>query len=72
LKLQQRVDDTPTAIRKRLKLYHAQTEPVLDWYRAKGLVVTVDAHDSIHNVYQSVLEQLEQHSPWLFSKSSKK
>ena len=69
LKLKQRDDDTPTAIRKRLKLYHAQTEPVLDWYRKKNLVVTVDAHAKIHEVYESVLEHLATHSPWLFSKT---
>lgn len=72
LKLKQRVDDTPTAIRKRLKLYHAQTEPVIDWYRKKGMVVTVDAHGKIHDVYQLVLEGLAKHSPWLFSPTPKK
>lgn len=71
LKLKLRHDDTPSAIRKRLRLYHSETEPVLDWYRKKKIVVTVDAHDTIHNVYQSVLSALEKHSPWLFSKSQK-
>lgn len=72
LKLTQRHDDTPKAIRYRLKLYHQQTEPVLDWYRKKGLVVSVDAHATIHEVYLSLTQHLKHHSPWLFSPSKKK
>lgn len=72
LRLKQRVDDTPKAIRKRLKLYHAETEPVISWYQKKGMVVKVDAHGSIHEVYQDVLSALEKHSPWLFSPTKKK
>ena len=72
LKLSQRADDTPLAIRKRLKLYHQQTEPVLEWYRKKGLVVTIDAHATIHEVYISLMTHLKKHSPWLFSPIKKK
>lgn len=72
LKLKQRDDDTPAAIRRRLKIFHAETEPVLQWYRKKKLVVTVDAHGTIHEVYQSVLQKLKSHSPWLFSPTKKK
>ncbi len=38
-----RADDTPAAVRGRLRDYHAQTKPVLDLFRVKELVVTVDA-----------------------------
>lgn len=31
-----RPDDEPDAIRNRLRVYHAQTAPVLDWYVAQG------------------------------------
>jgi adenylate kinase len=34
--LVRRKDDEPDAIRNRLKVYHAQTAPVIDWYRANG------------------------------------
>ncbi len=34
--LVRRKDDEPDAIRNRLKVYHAQTAPVVEWYRAHG------------------------------------
>ncbi len=36
-----REDDREEAIRKRLRLYHEQTEPILDFYRENGLLVEV-------------------------------
>ena len=38
-----RADDTAEAIRGRLRDYHAKTRPVLDLFRAKEVVVAVDA-----------------------------
>jgi adenylate kinase len=38
-----RPDDTPETVRARLRDYHAKTEPVLDLFRAKEVVVAVDA-----------------------------
>jgi adenylate kinase len=37
-----REDDKPEAVRNRLKVYHDQTAPILPYYRAKGLLQTVD------------------------------
>jgi adenylate kinase len=37
-----RDDDKPEAVRHRLKVYHDQTAPILPYYRAKGLLKTVD------------------------------
>lgn len=37
-----REDDKPEAVRHRLKVYHDQTAPILPYYRAKGLLKTVD------------------------------
>jgi adenylate kinase len=37
-----RADDNPEAVRNRLKDYHAKTEPVLELFRRKELIVTVD------------------------------
>lgn len=34
--LMRRKDDDPAAVRNRLAVYHAQTAPVVDWYRAHG------------------------------------
>ena len=38
----QREDDTPEAIAKRLAEYEANTAPLVDWYRERGLLETVD------------------------------
>ncbi len=37
-----REDDTPEAIARRLELYESETRPVLDWFDARDLLVTVD------------------------------
>ena len=38
----QRPDDTEDAVRKRLSLYAASTEPLLAWFRERGLLADVD------------------------------
>lgn len=52
----QRADDTPEAIAVRLKNYHEETQPVIDWYRKQGRLVEVDGEQSAHEV----LGQMEQ------------
>ena len=42
-----RTDDTEEVIRHRLELYDKQTQPVLDFYRVSGLLVTVDGSGEI-------------------------
>ena len=42
MKARDREDDTDESIAKRLALYDAETVPVIDWFRDKGLVVVVD------------------------------
>jgi adenylate kinase len=46
-----RADDEPEAIRNRLRVYQAQTAPVLDWYVAQGANVqhidAVGAFDAV-------------------------
>jgi len=50
----QRDDDKPEAIRERLAVYHAQTEPVIAVYEEKGLVRRVDASGSIDDVFAAI------------------
>lgn len=71
LKLKQRDDDTPQAIRKRLHIFHTRTEPVIAWYRHKGLVVEVDASKPITGVYRELITKLKR-LPWLSSQLVKK
>ncbi len=45
-----RADDQEEAIRKRLEVYRAQTAPLIDHYRAKGLLTDVDARPAVDQV----------------------
>jgi adenylate kinase len=55
-KLVRRADDEPDAVRQRLKVYHAQTAPVIAWYQTHGVrVVTIDAVGTRSEVQSRVL-----------------
>ncbi|WP_318201879.1 adenylate kinase [Streptomyces sp. SCL15-4] len=57
--LYQRDDDSEDTVRKRLEVYHTQTEPIIDYYRAQGLVVTISALGAVEDVRQRALEALK-------------
>lgn len=40
--LVQRADDAPEVVENRLRRYHEQTAPLISYYRAKGLLQTID------------------------------
>jgi len=45
-----RDDDKPEAVKKRLEVYRAQTAPLIDYYRAKGLLLDIDARPMIDEI----------------------
>ncbi|MEJ7813964.1 MAG: adenylate kinase [Rubrobacter sp.] len=51
----QRKDDAEDAIRRRLEIYHDQTEPLKDYYADRGLLITVDAEQEIPKVTEDIL-----------------
>jgi adenylate kinase len=53
-----REDDTETALAARLRDYHAKTNPVLDLFRRKEFVFTVDARPDRNTVQQAIRERL--------------
>ncbi len=56
-----RSDDTPEAIARRLALYYEQTEPLVEYYRSRhGNVVGIHAERPIESVYAEVQSALEQ------------
>ncbi len=59
----QRDDDRPEHIRRRLELYHAETEPLKEYYAARGLLAHVDALQPIEQVTARILWQMEAHMP---------
>jgi adenylate kinase len=57
-----RADDTPEVIRQRLKAYHNQTAPLLDYYTRNGLLKTVDGLGTVEEIYsrtQKVIQSME-------------
>jgi adenylate kinase len=55
-----RVDDAEDAIRTRLRLYHEQTEPLIEHYRARGNLVGTRADRPIEEVFADIQKALEQ------------
>ncbi|MDH3339001.1 MAG: adenylate kinase [Gammaproteobacteria bacterium] len=54
----QREDDNEETIANRLDVYRAQTEPLVDFYRKRGGLRTVDADGAIDEVYARLLEAI--------------
>jgi len=54
-----REDETLTAIRRRIELFHQLTEPVLDYYKKKGILVEIDGEKSIEDIRKEILEKIK-------------
>ncbi len=57
----QREDDKPEAIKKRLALYHDETEPLLEYYNPRKITYTVDSSKSITQVFESICRLIAKH-----------
>ncbi len=51
-----RADDNPETIRARLAVYEKTTAPLVDYYKAKGLVIDVDASISIDETFNQIVK----------------
>jgi adenylate kinase len=58
--LERREDDTPEALARRLANYYAETEPVIDVFGRKELVVRIDATPSKDEVFDAITDRLAQ------------
>ena len=54
-----RVDDTPEAIRTRLGLYRELTEPLVEYYRARGNLVGLHAERGVADVFAEIQQALD-------------
>jgi adenylate kinase len=59
-RLEGRPDDTPQAIRRRLSLYHEETEPLVEYYRARGNVIGIHGDQTENEVFAEIQKALEQ------------
>jgi adenylate kinase len=57
--LYQRDDDSEETVRTRLEVYHTQTEPIIDYYKAQGLVVTISALGKVEDVTGRAMKALQ-------------
>lgn len=56
--LYQRTDDQPETVARRLEVYFAQTRPLVDYYRERGVLVEVDGEGDIDVVHRRILDIL--------------
>lgn len=49
-----RSDDTAEALHKRLQVYHKQTQPLVDYYKKRGLHTWIDATLNADKVFENI------------------
>jgi adenylate kinase len=57
--LYQRKDDNPETVEKRIKVYNAQTAPLIDYYTKKGLIFNVKSNTTPEDVFEKVSAKLD-------------
>jgi adenylate kinase len=58
--LEGRADDTREVIARRLEIYHRETEPIIEHYRATGKLVPLHADRSMEQVWSQISDALQQ------------
>jgi adenylate kinase len=58
--LEGRADDTREVIARRLEIYHRETEPIIEHYRATGKLVPLHADRAIEQVWSQISDALQQ------------
>ena len=53
-----RDDDKPETVKKRLDVYHDQTQPLIDYYKAAGVLAEVDGTKDLEAVFQDIVKIL--------------
>ncbi len=53
-----RDDDKPETVKKRLDVYHEQTQPLIDYYQAEGVLKDVDGTVDMKDVFESIVQVL--------------
>jgi adenylate kinase len=57
--LVQRKDDRPETVKERLRVYHEQTEPLVDYYKKQGKLRTIHGSDDTDATQHDILNALE-------------
>ncbi|HEX4862848.1 MAG TPA: adenylate kinase [Acidimicrobiales bacterium] len=54
-----RSDDTIETIEHRLDVYDSETEPLIDYYAGRGLVVDINGEQPVHQVFEDIVNSIE-------------
>ena len=54
-----RSDDTLMVIEKRLKVYHRETQPILSFYRKKGILIEINGERDVDEILDDILEKIK-------------
>lgn len=54
-----RSDDNPETIRKRLTVYHKQTQPLRDYYAGEGMYLPIQGDGTVDEVFERVIDALD-------------
>lgn len=57
--LYQRDDDKPETIKKRLEVYHKETEPLLNFYNKKGILVRINGDQPVEKIFEDILGKIQ-------------
>ena len=55
-----RKDDAPEVVKSRLETYHAQTEPIKEYYAGCGKLKTVDGENDVAKITEAIIEVLNE------------
>lgn len=58
-KLRAREDDKPETVKSRLEVYHTQTEPLIEYYKNKGMLKTAQSQNTIEATTDEILNVLK-------------
>ena len=56
--LVQREDDKPETVKNRLRVYHEQTQPLIESYEKAGVLATVDGTKNMNDVFADIVKIL--------------
>ncbi len=57
-KAEERDDETLAAVRHRIELFHKFTEPVLEYYHKKRLLIEIDGEQPVEKIHHEIMKKL--------------
>jgi len=52
----QRADDKPEVVQERLRVYNEQTEPLIDFYQHRGVLIDINGENAPEKVFQDLMQ----------------